>query len=71
MDQELAKQHLAWNGTLSSGRKHIERQRQIIEQHILEGVDAYDAEELLALLEQSQVLHERHHDRLRQELGLA
>jgi hypothetical protein len=57
-----------WNSTLS-GRKHITRQREIIARHILEGIDAFDAEELLALLEGSQVLHERHRDRLIQELG--
>jgi hypothetical protein len=71
LDQDIAKRTLAEVEQHNiNGCKHIARQREIIAQHILEGVDAFDAEELLALLKESQVLHERHRDRLRQELGL-
>jgi hypothetical protein len=72
MDQEIVKQRLAEaERHVVNGRKHIERQKHIIQRHILEGVDAADAKELLAILRQSQVLHELHRDRLRRELGLA
>jgi len=52
------------------GRKHIERQRQIIARQVLEGDDQVHAEQLLTAMEQSQVLHEQYCDWLRQQLGL-
>lgn len=53
-----AEQHAA------SGRSHIKRQRQIIEELGFGGHDARQALELLRAFEELQVQHEAHRDRL-------
>jgi len=54
MDREILERHLAATEKhIVEGRKHIERQRQIVARHILEGDDQVHAEELLAALERN------------------
>lgn len=50
------------------GKEHIARQREIIAQLQHDGHDSTQAEELLATLEQTQLLHTETRDRIRDEL---
>lgn len=70
MDHALTKQRLAEaDEVVSSGRRHIKRQREIVAELGQDGHDATLARELLATFELLQREHEGHRDRLRAELG--
>jgi hypothetical protein len=69
MDRTTLREHLALaEQSVREGVRHIERQRQLIDQLRRAGHDNRTAQELLRSFEQSQSTHLAKRDRLRQEL---
>ena len=70
MDRQLLLDHLAEaEAHVALGREHIEKQHQIISLLYSRGVDTTVAKELLAELEDTQVLHEAGRNRIQAELA--
>jgi hypothetical protein len=71
MDRDMLLQHLAQaEAHVAQGREHIEKQRRVISDLTSQGVDTTSADELLAQLEETQILHEAGRDRILKELGV-
>ena len=71
-DRDLLHKHLAEaEAHIALGRGHIDKQHRIISRLVSKGADATSAKELLAQLEETQVLHEAGRDRILDELDSA
>jgi hypothetical protein len=72
MDRRTLEEHLeAAERRIAQGQQHLSSQRAIVAELRADGHDSREAEELLAILEQSQALHIAGRDRIRNELGPA
>ncbi|MGZ2433065.1 hypothetical protein ACVI1T_005026 [Rhizobium redzepovicii] len=69
MDRGMVEKHLQQAlEHVALGGHHIARQREIVAQLTNRGSDASEAQRLLEVFEESQVLHVAHLDRLKAEL---
>src|SRR5262249_36108034 len=69
MDRVKIVEHLALaESHVAEGQQHIKRQREIVRALECDGRDLATAKSLLAQFEETQLLHIRDRDRLRQEL---
>ena len=70
MDREVLRAHLAQaEDNVTLGEQHIAKQRALIEKLEGDGHDTVKARELLAVFEETQVLHVADRDRLLRELS--
>ncbi|EJB06094.1 hypothetical protein GGI64_001894 [Rhizobium leguminosarum] len=69
MDRGMVEKHLQQaREHVALGGQHIARQREIVAQLTNRGSDASEAQRLLKVFEESQILHVAHLDRLKAEL---
>ncbi|MBX5200554.1 hypothetical protein [Rhizobium sp. NZLR1] len=69
MDRGMVEKHLQQaREHVALGGQHIARQREIVAEMTDRGSDAKEAQRLLAIFEESQVMHVAHLDRLKAEL---
>jgi hypothetical protein len=72
MDRQVLRQHLVQaEARVASGEAHLARQKRVVDELTADGhpVAASSARGLLAVLEESQLLHVADRDRLANELG--
>ncbi|MBX5159285.1 MULTISPECIES: hypothetical protein [unclassified Rhizobium] len=69
MDRGMVEKHLQQaREHVALGGQHIARQREIVAEMTDRGSDAKEAQRLLVIFEESQVMHVAHLDRLKAEL---